>query len=70
MIRGGFLHGASGMETISVPICIGSLAAALSARVGSTVDLESNASDVLALIRLVETLDDVLDRLMPVDAVA
>jgi hypothetical protein len=50
------------MDMISVPVTINSLAAALSGRV-CTANLATSPTDVLALIRLVETLDDVLDRL-------
>jgi hypothetical protein len=57
------------MDTISVPVSITSLSAALTDLVGS-VELESNAGDILAMIKLMETLDGVLDRLMPIAEVA
>jgi len=50
------------MNTISVPVNLISLGAAVTARVeGLTVD--SSPDDILAIIGLVETLESALDRL-------
>jgi hypothetical protein len=50
------------IDTISVPITLVSLSAAISARV-ATLTPESESDDVAAIIRLVSTLERTLDRL-------
>ena len=50
------------MDTISVPVNLVSLSAAISSRVEALTP-DSPADDVLSIIRLTETLEGVLDRL-------
>jgi hypothetical protein len=50
------------MDTISVPVNLVSLSAAISSRVEALTP-DSPADDVLSIIRLTETLESVLDRL-------
>jgi hypothetical protein len=49
-------------ETISVPVNLVSLSAAISSRVEALTP-DSPADDILSMIRLTETLESVLDRL-------
>jgi hypothetical protein len=49
-------------ETIAVPITLVSLGAAVESRVAALTP-ESSPSEILAIIRLVETLSGTLDRL-------
>jgi hypothetical protein len=56
------------METISVPVNLMSLSAAIEARVAALTP-SSPPDDILAIIGLVETLESALDRLaLAVDA--
>jgi hypothetical protein len=50
------------METISVPVNLVSLTAAIESRVAALTP-DSNPEGILAIIGLVETLENVLDRL-------
>jgi hypothetical protein len=50
------------MESISVPVTLTSLSAAISARLAALTP-DSNVDDVLSIIRLSETLGRTLDRM-------
>jgi hypothetical protein len=50
------------MESILVPVNLVSLGAAIAARVGALTP-DSPSDDVLAIIKLVDTLESTLDRL-------